>query len=55
MREGHGVVHTLLASGLADKVGVQDNKLENLVCHFAKMGGCKLPHIKVQVLVTKPD
>lgn len=46
---------TLLASRLADKVGEQDNKLENLACYFAKVGGCKLLWRKVQVLVTKPD
>ena len=46
---------TLLASGLADKVGEHDNKLQTLVCHFAKLGGHKLWWIKVQALVTKPD
>ena len=46
---------TLLASGLPDKVGEQDNKLETLVYHFAELEGCKLLWIKLQVLVTKPD
>ena len=31
---------TLLASGLPDKMGEQDNKLESSECHFAKLGGC---------------
>lgn len=46
---------TLLASGLADKAGEPGYDLENLVCRFTKLGGLKLPHIKVQALVTKPD
>ena len=46
---------TLLASGLTDKVGEQNNKLETLACHFAKLGGHKLSWIKVRVLVTKCD
>ena len=46
---------TLLASGLIDKVREQDNKLETIACHFVKLGGHKLPRIKVQALVTKPD
>lgn len=33
----------LLASGLADKLEEQVNKLETLVCHFAKLGRYKLP------------
>lgn len=45
----------LLASGLVDKVGKQPIKLKTLVCHFAKLGGHKLPGIKVQMLVIKPD
>ena len=44
----------LPASELADKVREQDNKLETIACHFAKLGGHKLPWIKVQALVTKP-
>lgn len=32
---------TLLTLRLADKVGEQD-KLETLACHFAKVGGYKL-------------
>lgn len=44
----------LPASELADKVSEQDNKLETIACHFAKLGGRKLPWIKVQALVTKP-
>lgn len=46
---------TLEAPGLADKVGAQDDKLETLVCCFAKLGRHKLPPIKVQALVTKPE
>lgn len=38
---------TLLVSVLADKAGEQDDELEILVCYFAKLGGCKLPCIKV--------
>ena len=38
---------TLLASGLAEEVGKQDNRLETLACRFAKLGGCKLQRIKV--------
>lgn len=33
----------LLASGLADKLEEQVNKLETLVCHCAKLGRYKLP------------
>lgn len=36
----------LLASGLADKVGKQYKKLENLVCCFVKLGGHKMQRIK---------
>lgn len=32
----------LLASGLANEGGEQDNKLETLKCYFAKLGGQKL-------------
>lgn len=46
---------TLLALGLADKVGEQDNKLETLVCHFANLGGYKMLHIKVQMIVKNFD
>lgn len=35
------------ASELADKVGEQVNKLETLVCHFAKLRRHKLPWLKV--------
>ena len=45
----------LLASGLVDKVGKQPSKLETLMCQFAKLEGHKLPGIKVQMLMTKPD
>lgn len=45
---------TLLASGLLDKVGEQENKLEILTCHLAKLGWNKLPRINIQVLVPKP-
>ena len=44
----------LLFSGLTDKVEEQNN-LETLACHFSKLGGHKLPWMKIQVLVTKPD
>lgn len=40
----------LLASGLADKVGEQNKKLETSVCHFAKLGSYKLPGIKIWVM-----
>lgn len=50
MREGLGAIPTLLALGLADKVGEQDKKSETLVCRFAKPGECRLPLIKVSVL-----
>lgn len=42
---------TLLASGLADKVGEHINKLESVACHFTKPGGHRLPRIVI-VLVT---
>ena len=41
---------TLLALGLADKVGEQDKNSETLACRFAKPGECRLPRIKVSVL-----
>lgn len=47
------VVHTVLPSGLADKVGEEDNKLENLVCHFAKLEGHMISRVKIQTLVKK--
>lgn len=37
---------TLLASGLTDKVEELNNILENVLCHFVKLGGGP---------VTKPD
>lgn len=40
---------------MADKLGVEDNKLEHLQCHFAKLRGHKLPRIKVKALVAKAD
>ena len=40
--------------GAGRQVGEQD-KLESLVCNFAKLGGCKLLQIKIQELMTKPD
>ena len=46
---------TLLALGLAEKMGEQNNKLEILDCCFAKQGGQKLPQIRVRVLMTKSD
>lgn len=45
----------LLALELADKVGEQDIKLENLAGRFAKLGRRKLPWITVRALVTKLD
>lgn len=41
---------TLLALGLADKVGEQDKELENLASCFAKLGGHKLLWIMVGAL-----
>lgn len=38
---------SLPALGLADKIGEQDNKLEIVVCCFTKVGGHKIPRIKV--------
>lgn len=45
----------LLVSRMANKLGVQHNKLEHLRCHFAKLGGHKLLRIKVKGLVAKAD
>lgn len=45
------VVYYSSSFRLADKVGEQDNKLETLVCHFAKLGGYKVSWIKVQALL----
>ena len=45
--EGCAWSTTLLASGLADKVGEQGKKLETLVHQFAKLEGHKLLRIKV--------
>ena len=42
---------TLLASGLANKMGEQDNKLETSACRFAKLGEYKLTRIKVWTLL----
>lgn len=50
-----GVSSALLASGLEDKLREQDDKLESSACCFARIGGHKLPQIKVQEFVTKPD
>lgn len=44
---------TTLSFRLADEVGEQDNKLENFVCHFAKLRGCQLLWSKVWSPVTK--
>lgn len=46
---------TLLASGLADKMGEQDIKSEALVYCSAKLGGPKISQIKIWAIVTKPD
>lgn len=46
----------LLTSGLTDKVGEQDNKLETLELRsFENLGGNKMQWIKVQVLVINSD
>lgn len=45
----------LLSLNLSDNVGKQDGKLDTLLCSFAKLGGHKLPQIKVQVFETKPE
>ena len=44
-----------LASGLADKVGEQDNKLETLACCFAKLGMHKPRQIKIWTFVTQSN
>ena len=49
------VAPKLMAAGLVGKMGKQDNKLETSVCCFAKLGGHKLPQIKIWALATKPD
>lgn len=41
---------TLLPLGPADNVGEQDNKLEDIVCCFAKLGGRKLPQVRPEHL-----
>lgn len=41
--------------GAGREDGKQDNRLENLMVNFAKLGGCKMPWVKIQQLVTKPD
>lgn len=41
---------TLLASGLADKMEEQNNKLNTLVWCFTKLGGYKLPRIRSECL-----
>lgn len=41
--------HYSVASGLADK-GREQIIVEDLACHFAKLGGPRLPGIKVRVL-----
>lgn len=46
---------TMRASGLADKMGEQGHKLEASACSSSKVGGSKMPQIKIQALVTKPD
>lgn len=50
LEKGVWLSTTLLASGLADQVGEQDNMLEIVACCCAKLGGCKLPWIKVPAL-----
>lgn len=52
LERGIWLFTTLLASGTADKMGKQDNKLESLASHFAKLGRAQLLWIKIQVLVT---
>lgn len=46
---------TLLASGLADKIGEQDKQLRVQHAIFAKVGGCKLCGLRSQNLGAKPD
>lgn len=46
---------TLLISGLTDKIGEEQKKLEILAYHFVNLGGLKLPQIKIQALGTMPD
>ena len=48
-------VHYSAIFGAGDKVGERDNKLENLVCHFTKLGGHKMLWFKIWELVTKLD
>lgn len=55
LREQHAVFYYSTSSGLADKVEEQNNSLETLACHFAKLGEHMLLQIKVQVLVTKSE
>lgn len=46
------------ASRLPDKMWEQDKKLETLACCFSKLGGHRMPAIKITkicMLVTKPD
>ena len=49
------VFTALLASGLADKVGEEDNKLETLNAILQSCGGSKLTWFKIWTLVTNPD
>lgn len=44
-----------LEKDIAGKVGEQDDKLESLVFHFAKLRGHKLPWTRAWVLMNKPD
>lgn len=44
-----------LPLGLAERVGEKDNSLENVMVNFTKLRGCKMPWVKIQQLVTKPE
>lgn len=43
-----------LEKNIAGKVGEQDDKLESLVFHFAKLRGHKLPWARAWMLLSKP-
>lgn len=53
--ENSSCLTILLAPGLAEWVGEQDNPSENSMCHFVKSESHKTPQIKIWVLVTKSD
>lgn len=45
----------LLALEPVDKMGQQGNKLVTMVCHFERLGGHKMPQVKIQTFPTKAD